>query len=93
MSRRKVHLVFANVLERQLVWRDAVHHPHVHCIVPGGGVSPEGAPWVPNRSNFFLSVRVLSRLFRRLLLEGIERLCMEGELQFVNDLVTRKPAA
>ena len=55
--------------KRQLVWRDAIHHPHVHCIVPGGGVSPEGARWVPSRSNFFLSVRVLSR--QRILLARI----------------------
>ena len=54
--------------------------------MPGGGVSPEGAPWVPNRSNFFLSVRVLSRLFRRLFLDGLERLHADGELQFFNDL-------
>src|ERR1700682_4116758 len=42
------------------------YHPHVHCIVPGGGISPEGARWVRCRLNFFLPVRVLSRLFRRL---------------------------
>src|SRR5436305_204093 len=48
------------------------HHPHVHCIVPGGGISPVGDRWVPCRPNFFLPVRVLSRLFRRLFLEGLE---------------------
>src|SRR3954463_4180823 len=42
------------------------HHPHVHCIVPGGGLSPDGGRWVACRSGFFLPVRVLSRLFRRL---------------------------
>ena len=62
------------------------HHPHVHCIVPGGGISPGGERWVSSRRNFFLSVRVLSRLFRRLFLEGLERLHAEGELQFFNDL-------
>ena len=62
------------------------HHPHVHCIVPGGGISPGGERWVSSRHNFFLSVRVLSRLFRRLFLEGLERLHSEGELQFFNDL-------
>ena len=51
------------------------HHPHVHCIVPGGGISPDGDRWVPCRPNFFLSVRVLSRLFRRLFLKGL-RSCM-----------------
>ena len=49
------------------------HHPHVHCIVPGGGISPGGERWVSSRRNFFLSVRVLSRLFRRLFLEGLEQ--------------------
>src|SRR4051794_8609706 len=40
------------------------HHPHLHCIVPGGGISPSGDRWVQCRPNFFLAVRVLSRLFR-----------------------------
>ena len=62
------------------------HHPHVHCIVPGGGISPEGERWVPSRRNFFLSVRVLSRLFRRFFLAGLERLHANGELQFFADL-------
>ena len=62
------------------------HHPHVHCIVPGGGISPDGDGWVSSRRNFFLSVRVLSRLFRRLFLEGLVRLHEAGELQFFNDL-------
>src|SRR3954468_10243207 len=48
------------------------HHPHVHCIVPGGGLSPDGARWIPCRSRFFLPVRVLSRLFRRLFLQALE---------------------
>src|SRR5262249_42893224 len=61
------------------------HHPHVHCIVPGGGVSPGGERWVSSRHNFFLSVRVLSRLFRRLFLEALEALHASGELQFFND--------
>lgn len=62
------------------------HHPHVHCIVPGGGISPDGARWVASRGNFFLSVRVLSRLFRRLFLEALVRLHENGELQFFSDL-------
>ena len=62
------------------------HHPHVHCIVPGGGISPDGERWVHCRPGFFLPVRVLSRLFRRLFLEGLQRLLSEGELQFFNDL-------
>jgi Putative transposase len=62
------------------------HHAHVHCIVPGGGISPIGDRWVPCRPNFFLSVRVLSRLFRRLFLERLVRLHELGELVFFNDL-------
>lgn len=62
------------------------HHPHVHCIVPGGGISPDGNTWVKSRPNFFLSVRVLSRLFRRLFLEGLGRLHEAGELAFFNHL-------
>ncbi|MCX5799768.1 MAG: IS91 family transposase [Candidatus Eisenbacteria bacterium] len=41
------------------------HHPHVHCVVPGGGISPDGMQWISSRKNFFLPVRVLSRLFRK----------------------------
>jgi hypothetical protein len=54
--------------------------------VPGGGISPDGDRWVRCRPNFFLPVRVLSRLFRRLFLEGLEALHAAGELQFFNDL-------
>ena len=46
-------------------WGSAMtHHPHVHMIVPGGGLSADGSQWVPCRPNFFLSVRVLSRVRR-----------------------------
>jgi hypothetical protein len=70
------------------------HHPHVHCIVPGGGISPDGKSWMRCRPNFFLPVRVLSRLFRRLFLEGIEALHDAGDLQFFGDLVgLAQPAA
>src|SRR6266542_4135131 len=46
------------------------HHPHVHCIVPGGGLSPDGQRWIACKPSFFLPVRVLSRLFRRLFLQS-----------------------
>jgi hypothetical protein len=62
------------------------HHPHVHCIAPGGGVSPDGVRWVRCRPGFFLPVRVLSRLFRRLFLEGLMAAFDAGELQFFTDL-------
>jgi hypothetical protein len=64
-------------------WGSALtHHPHVHMIVPGGGFSLDGKSWVACRANFFLSVRVLSRLFRRLLLEKLAAAHAAGELQF-----------
>ena len=51
-------------------WGSALtHHPHLHIIVPGGGLSPDGTRWVSCRLGFFLPVRVLSTLFRRLMLE------------------------
>jgi hypothetical protein len=53
-------------------WGSAMtHHPHLHMIVPGGGISPDGSRWIACRPNFFLSVRVLSRLFRRLFLDSL----------------------
>lgn len=67
-------------------WGSAMtHHPHVHMIVPGGGLSADGAQWIACRKNFFLSVRVLSRLFRRLFLEGLAKLHNAGKLQFFGD--------
>ena len=54
-------------------WGSALtHHPHVHGIVPGGGLSPDGQRWIACRPGFFLPVRVLSRLFRRLFLDGLD---------------------
>jgi Putative transposase/Transposase zinc-binding domain len=61
------------------------HHPHVHCIVPGGGLAPDGR-WITCRPGFFLSVRVLARLYRRLFLERLESAFDAGELNFVGDL-------
>ena len=67
-------------------WGSAMtHHPHVHMIVPGGGLSKDGSKWIACRKNFFLSVRVLSRLYRRLILEGLVRLHNAGKLQFYGD--------
>lgn len=62
------------------------HHPHVHCIVPGGGFSPDRSRWVRCRPGFFLPVRVLSRLFRRLFLDGLTALHAAGELHFFGEL-------
>src|SRR6202041_2795759 len=62
------------------------HHPHVHVIVPGGGVSPDGSRWTACMPGFFLPVRVLSRLFRRLFLERFAALNEAGRLAFFGDL-------
>jgi hypothetical protein len=62
------------------------HHPHAHCVVPGGGISPDGTHWVACRPGFFLPVRVLARLFRRLFLEGLAVAFEAGELEFFADL-------
>jgi len=58
------------------------HHPHLHCVVPGGGLSPDGQRWVSCRPDFFLPVRVLSRPFRRLFLESLQQAFDFGKLQF-----------
>ena len=61
------------------------HHPHVHVIVPGGGLSPDGSRWIACRPGFFLPVRVLSRLFRRLFLERIDAAHGAGQLRFFGE--------
>ena len=68
-------------------WGSALtHHPHIHMIVPGGGLSPDGTRWVACKPGFFLHVRVLARLFRRLFLEGLVALHRAGQLRFFGDL-------
>lgn len=62
------------------------HHPHVHVVVPGGGLSSDGQRWVACRKGFLVSVKVLSRLFRRLFLEGLAKLHKEGKLAFFGSL-------
>lgn len=67
-------------------WGSALtHHPHIHMIVPGGGLSPDGQSWISARARFLLPVRVLSRLFRRLFLAGLMELHAAGKLQFCGD--------
>jgi Putative transposase/Transposase zinc-binding domain len=64
-------------------WGSAMtHHPHVHMIVPGGGISCDGQRWIACRANFFLPVLVLSKLFRRLMLEKLAAAHAAGKLQF-----------
>ena len=62
------------------------HHPHVHCLVPGGGLALDGTRWVSCRPGFFLPVRVLSRLFRRLFLEKLRAAFDAGRLAFFGTL-------
>ncbi len=75
-------------------WGQNLHlHPHLHCVVPGGGLSPDGE-WKACLPGFFLPVRVLSRLFRRLFLEALEKAYADGQLQFFSDLEPwRDPSA
>jgi hypothetical protein len=67
-------------------WGSALtHHPHVHGIVPGGGLALDADRWVPCKPGFFLSVRVLSRLFRRRFLEELQNAHRGGQLQFFGE--------
>lgn len=69
-------------------------HPHLHCVVPGGGLSPDGQRWVSCRPDFFLPVRVLSHLFRRLFLESLQKAFDSGKLRFFAALESlRQPEA
>ena len=61
------------------------HHPHVHMIVPGGGIALDGSKWVACKPGFFLPVRVLSKLFRRLMLEKLAAAHAAGKLQFFGE--------
>jgi hypothetical protein len=63
-----------------------VHHPHLHCVVPGGGLSPDGTRWIACRPGFFLPVRVLSRLFRRRFLSYLQEAFDAGALRFAGSL-------
>jgi hypothetical protein len=63
-----------------------LHHPHLHCVVPGGGLSPDGTRWISCKPGFFLPVRVLSRLFRRLFLEHLQHAFDAGKLHFFKAL-------
>jgi hypothetical protein len=62
--------------------QNLLHHPHLHCLVPGGGIAPDGRRWVSCRPGFFLPVRVLSRMFRGLFLHYLEKAFANGELNF-----------
>lgn len=73
--------------------QNLLHHPHVHFVIPGGGISPD-LQWISCRTGFFLPVRVLSRLFRRLFLEALREVFRNQQLQFPGEIETLKePAA
>jgi hypothetical protein len=68
-------------------WGSAMtHHPHLHCIVPGGGLSPDAQQWVSCKRGFFVHVHVLSPLFRRLFLEKLHKAHRDGQLEFFGKL-------
>jgi hypothetical protein len=66
--------------------QNLLHHPHIHCVVPGGGLSSDHARWIGCRPGFFLPVRVLSALFRRLFLEALQRTFQQGKLRFFGEI-------
>ncbi len=59
-----------------------LHHPHVHCIVPAGGLAPDHTRWIRGQRNFFLPVKVLGKVFRGKFVEGLEQLYADGKLEF-----------
>ena len=67
--------------------QNLLHHPHIHCVVTGGGTSPDRKRWISSRRNFFLSVHVLSELFRRLFLDQLDqaKLSFHGQLSHLSD--------
>jgi hypothetical protein len=74
--------------------QNLLHHPHLHCVVPGGGLSADHERWVACRPGYFLPVEVLSRLFRRLFLEALAEAFEKGTLGFFGDLEPlRDPSA
>src|SRR5438552_3978496 len=82
-QRLGVRIGFTSVLH---TWGSAMtHHPHVHMIVPGGGISLDGTRWIGCRPNYLLPVTVLSRLFRRLMLEMLLTAHDTGRLRFFGD--------
>jgi Putative transposase/Transposase zinc-binding domain len=76
-------------------WGQNLHlHPHIHCVVPGGGIGPDGASWVGSRKSFFLPVRVLSRLFRIKFLIHLRKAFRDGKLGFHGEMAgLAQPAA
>jgi hypothetical protein len=72
--------------------QNLLHHPHVHFVIPGGGIGPD-LEWVSCRPRFFLPVKVLSCLFRRLFLEALKAAYRQNKLQFFSDIESLKDEA
>src|ERR1051326_3691925 len=77
---------------RDLILRHPAHlgtnsatHPHIHCVVPGGGLSMDRSRWISSRPNFFLPVKVLSRVFRGKFCDGLQRAFEAGQLAFFGE--------
>ena len=66
--------------------QNLMHHPHVHCVIPAGGIAPDGTAWIACRKDFFLPVRVLSRVFRGKFIQALKRAFAGGELVFHGEL-------
>ena len=66
--------------------QNLLHHPHVHCVIPAGGIAPDSSHWIHCRANFFLPVRVLSRIFRGKFVTGLKQAFVEKELAFHGNL-------
>jgi len=73
--------------------QNLLHHPHLHCVVPGGGLSADGERWVSSKPGYFLCVNVLSRLFRRLFLEQLRTAFRKGKLRFFGELTELRKQA
>ena len=63
-----------------------LHHPHIHCVAPAGGLAPDQTRWIPARHNFFLPVKALSRVFRGKFIQGLRRLHASGSIHFHGSL-------
>jgi hypothetical protein len=68
--------------------QNLMHHPHVHCVVPAGGLSPDNTAWVPGRKDFFLPVRVLSRVFRGKFIDFLKQAARRGKLTYHGSLAS-----
>jgi len=69
-----------------MVYKICSSNPHLHCVVPGGGLTPDGRRWISTRRRFLLPVQVLSALFRRLFLEALPQADADGKLQLFGEL-------